>query len=189
MNANIPTSAEVRAKLGALHNHRRGLEAEAFELSLAAVSGDASAIARTAEIRQQIAGLAADEAVLRSATAAAERHEAAQREMADEAKRKAALRRVENAARELISECARVDAAIEAVVAHISAIGHLQLELRSELRTAGIDDAAAPSMLDAAKVMMNAKLNGIFISDDRPIGERAALFFSKYTKLLPEDGR
>jgi hypothetical protein len=188
MNATVPTSAKVREKLDALGDLRKELNAEAFELSLLAVTGDAAAIARTAEIRHALDGLAADEAVLRHALVAAGQNEAAQQQQAAEERREASMRRVENAARELISECARVDAAVDAVVAHISAIGHLQLELRSTLRAAGIDDAAAPSMLDAAKVMMNSKLNGIFISDDRPIGERAALFFSKYTKLLPEDG-
>ncbi|NJL06809.1 MAG: hypothetical protein HC900_00030 [Methylacidiphilales bacterium] len=188
MSANIPTSAEVRAKLGALHSHRKRLEAEAFDLSLAAVSGDASAIARTAEIRSHLASLAQDEAVLKSATAAAERHEAAQRGQVDEAKRKAALRRVENAARELIDECAGVDAAIATVVSSIGAIGHLQLDLRSTLRAAGIDDAAGPSMLDVASNLLYAKLKGVFVSDDRPICERATLCFSKFTRLLPEDG-
>ncbi|BBF92845.1 hypothetical protein [Blastochloris tepida] len=188
MNANIPTSGEVRAKLGALNDLKNRLDKEAFDLALSAVSGEAAAVSRIAEIRAQIAGLDQDHAVLRQAAIAAERHEAAQREQTDEAKRKAALRRAEAAAKALIGECARVDAAIATVVSSIGAIGHLQLDLRSTLRAAGIDDAAGPSMLDVASNLLHAKLKGVFVSDDRPVGERAALIFEKFTRLLPEDG-
>ncbi|CAB4325013.1 hypothetical protein BCH_00232 [Brucella sp. 191011898] len=134
----VISSREIAQQLSSLSSHLNGLELEATELALAAVSGNTDAAMRLAEIRKEIERAKGDRDILESAKAAAMAKEVEAEDNNDEAERAAALAEAQTHAGELVKLADDADALIDQFKTLIAKIDVAERAAHLAVRRSGI---------------------------------------------------
>lgn len=134
---NAVTSHDIVGQIEALQTRLDELDAQADELSLAAVEGDKEAVKQLADIQAQITQAWADKRILATASKSAVRRESQERFAAGAAERAKAHEQAREIAGEIVSKAARVDALIAELRVLLPQIGALETEVWKQLRAAG----------------------------------------------------
>jgi len=139
----MATSTDIRAQIGSIDHRLAELEADAADLALDAVNGDADAASRVAEINREQGRLRADRRILETAYRTAQDREHAAKEAARAAEREKHLSAAREHAEALRAAAARADSLVDALREVMAGMDAHERAIRVELSAAGVTPPGA----------------------------------------------
>jgi hypothetical protein len=183
------TSAQIASRIAFANDGIASLRGEESDLALAAVSGDADAVKRIAEVRAQLRQIGEDVALLERARGAALRKESEAAAARDDAYRARHMVIAREKAAELLKLAVRADEMVAAFKACTLEVNRVEREIHAALREA---DAPARGKVGQIGLSQSAfDLITLFVKGvdsyhpGRPVAETAA---SAWSNLLEAEG-